>query len=262
MFASSQPQTHAFQRTGLPTTSRKNVNKENAQLPSKTPSRAGPSGPIKMGLGGAPGTFTRTGLGAKTNERNMMRRADEDIEPKRLFQASGKGLPSSRSLASMPVLKPKTPGPSRTLPPSSSRHMLRTPAPARAPKPAPTPLPSAQRTRRRSRASVTLTPEAPTTPAAGRWEEEASLDSIAAEGVAAVGIDAVEEGDEAEDYEVEYMPPKPIPRDWEPAWTPPDLSATLEGMLSRPPLWTMHDNVPLEALPELRVEVEEVVMRS
>ena len=67
MFASSQPLTHTHPSHRIhasQTTSKKNTNKENANaLPSKTPSRAGPSKLI-------PSTSTRLGLGVKTVDRN------------------------------------------------------------------------------------------------------------------------------------------------------------------------------------------------
>lgn len=61
---------------GHPTTSRKNVNKENAfALPSKTPSRNALGGPSQGGAllgkpGVTPGPSMRPGLGVKTEMRN------------------------------------------------------------------------------------------------------------------------------------------------------------------------------------------------
>lgn len=70
MFAPSHPLTHTshISRTySSQTTSKKNTNKENANaLPSKTPSRAGPSKLL-------PSTSVRNGLGVKTVERNENR---------------------------------------------------------------------------------------------------------------------------------------------------------------------------------------------
>lgn len=57
------PRTQTLHRTySSQTTSKKNVNKEN-NLPSKTPSRAGPAG-IGNGKLGVPGTSLRLGLGS------------------------------------------------------------------------------------------------------------------------------------------------------------------------------------------------------
>ena len=67
MFAPSYPLNHTqlLQRTYTSqTTSKKNINKENANvLPTKTPSRAGPSKLV-------PSTSVRFGLGEKAVERN------------------------------------------------------------------------------------------------------------------------------------------------------------------------------------------------
>lgn len=234
MFA--YPATHHFGRTyssinpsAHPTTSRKNVNKENAgALPSKTPSRAG-----KMLV---PSTSMRVGLGVKSTVKdgNVQQQSSRDgngkgndegigtfsrciindtnpclsfSEPKRLFTShpgsSKTGLPPSKSLSQLPSINSY---PSRT-PAARPRQALnlRTPAPVAEP---PTPLPSASRTRRRSRQSLTPLRQAPgpaefKTPApSGKWDEDISLGSIEVELAEVVEVD---EGDA--DEEVEYMPP-------------------------------------------------------
>jgi len=79
MFVSSHPLTHTghLSRTYSSQTTSKNTNKENANaLPSKTPSRAGPSKLV-------PSTSVRVGLGVKTVERNMNALVDQP--------ATGKG---------------------------------------------------------------------------------------------------------------------------------------------------------------------------
>lgn len=265
---------------GHPTTSRKNINKENAfALPSKTPSRinvykgdAGAAGPsYGGGAGGAPmmlgkpgvtpGPSTRPGLGVKTEARNRNALGDGtgqgggggsgggdkgkgkdvmDLGPKRLFASTTKpSIQPSRSQTFAPL---KTPA--RAPPPASTRTLqnIRTPAPRQQygfhnqlDVPAATPLPSATRARRKSRQSLNSSGSGSSTkdsvstplrpvrdafqtpgPAQHAWEEEHSLESIeeleATEPepqpeVLETMQEAVEEV-EAEQLEVEYMPPR------------------------------------------------------
>ncbi|KAI9632239.1 uncharacterized protein MKK02DRAFT_40543 [Dioszegia hungarica] len=168
---------HPTRTYGAPTTGRRKLavhNENNLDglggrgLPSKTPSRAGPSGPNgaagKAALLGS-ATVGRVGLGQKTEgkDRNVLsgqpgagvgkgKGKEEEIEPKRLF-ASTSTLPPSKSLSNLPFIPTKTPA----RPPPSSRKLPpnKTPAPSTfriAQDVSSTPLPSATR-RRRSRSS-------------------------------------------------------------------------------------------------------------
>ncbi|WVQ83470.1 hypothetical protein IAT38_005611 [Cryptococcus sp. DSM 104549] len=283
------PRTHQIHRTHTygslhPTTSKKNLNKENAHaLPSKTPSRVGG----KQLIG--PSTGVRMGLGVKTEgrDRNVLvqqqgggkgkGREGDDIEPKRLFangpSKSSTSIPPSKSLSSMPPIPSmphRTPAPRRAAPAPSNN--LRTPAPFTftshpAPVPAPTPLPSATRTRRRSRQSlsnISLTPlkssieqqEAPpqpnfVTPAPVRWDEEVSLGSVEVE-----GLEGVKEVEEEEDGDVEYMPPPVQELPYDPGWDVPDVTRIFTTLAAMPPLWMMDGEIT--EVPEL-VFVEESV---
>ncbi|KAK4686774.1 hypothetical protein P7C73_g3343, partial [Tremellales sp. Uapishka_1] len=238
------------------TTSKKNLNKENAHgLPSKTPSRAGPSeGPIKMGLGNGPPTGIRMGLGAKTvgRDKNVMIETNqlggkgkgkegEDIAPKRLFQSTSKQLPSSKSFGSFPLI------PSQRLPPSTSiSRNLRTPGPVHViEQSAPTPLPSAGRTRRRSRHSITpiksVEPsESFLTPGpSGRFDDEHN-NSLEIDAVVGLGEVAEVEEVGSED-ELEYMPPRAIELPYTPPWELPDLREIFVNLSALPPLWEPYD---------------------
>ncbi|WVN87239.1 uncharacterized protein L203_102416 [Cryptococcus depauperatus CBS 7841] len=239
---------------GHPTTSKKNVNKENAHaLPSKTPSRT--SGKPQVA---APQSM-RVGLGIKTEGRdhNMLQsqlgggkgkvKEMDDIEPKRLFANVSKGnAPPSNSFPSMssiPPLQARTPGPRRT----ALLPTLRTPAPSLRllVNPAPTPLPSATRARRRSRQSLTSTngstplktePEGKkqdfVTPAPIRWEEELSLGSVEVD-----HLEELEEVEEEEDGEPEYMPPPVQELPYNPGWEVPDFGELFGKLSSMPPMW-------------------------
>ena len=95
MFA-PQPRSQFTQRTysnlDRPTTTKKNLNKENddSKLPSKTPSRAGPSkiptttGHVELGKPGtsrkAPGTVNRDALGLKTGQKGKSVMQDAPAE--------------------------------------------------------------------------------------------------------------------------------------------------------------------------------------
>ena len=128
----------------------------------------------------------------------------------------------------MPFTQPKqqgqrTPAPSRRIPPSTSRNVLRTPAPGPVIPPSPTPLPSASRARRRSRQSLTPLQSSAsdlsfTTPLpSGRWDEEHSLDEInevADKLNLSTGLDEVVEEEEDSEDEIEYMPPKVVGEFW------------------------------------------------
>ncbi|WVF66913.1 hypothetical protein IAT40_001656 [Kwoniella sp. CBS 6097] len=273
------PRTHSVYHQ--PTTSKKNLNKENANsnaFPSKTPSRAGKSGAMGSGVG----TGMRMGLGVKTEgrDRNVLGgqvglgkgkgKADgSEIEPKRLFASTStkSSIPPSKSLSSMPTIpsvKPssnahKTPAPQRR-----TYQALRTPAPALLPDPAPTPLPSATRTRRRSRQSlsnISLTPIKAQieshfiTPAPVAWEEELSLGSI--EEVGHEVLEGVQEEPE-EDWELEYMPPPVEELPWTPAWDHPDLAQIFSTLSAMPPMWTMNDEPTIREVPPFEVEAEEL----
>ncbi|OCF42408.1 hypothetical protein I317_03783 [Kwoniella heveanensis CBS 569] len=267
-----------------PTTSKKNLNKENANanaFPSKTPSRAG-KGAALGGLGMGPGTGMRMGLGVKTEgrDRNVLGgqvgagkgkgKADgSEIEPKRLFASTStkSTIPPSKSLSSMPTIpsgKPaanahKTPAPQRR-----TYQALRTPAPALLPDPAPTPLPSATRTRRRSRQSlsnISLTPIKAqieshfVTPAPVAWEEELSLGSI--EEVGHEVLQGVQE--ETEEYiEPEYMPPPVEELPWTPAWEHPDLGQIFTTLTAMPPMWTINDEPTIRDIPPFEAISEEL----
>lgn len=113
----------------------------------------------------------------------------------------------------IPSLPTRTPAPRRNAP--SQSQTLRTPAPTlKFAEPQPTPLPSATRTRRRSRQSLSNTPgkgdlgldkqrgQQFVTPAPVKWEEELSLGSVEVE-----HLEGLEELEEEEDGEPEYMPP-------------------------------------------------------
>lgn len=153
-------------------------------------------------------------------------------EPKRLFASSSKhSIQPSKSQTFAPL---KTPA--RAPPPASTRTLqnIRTPAPRqhsvfREPIEAPvqTPLPSATRSRRRSRQSLNssasgsstkegATPSRPTrdafqTPAPGsRWDESLPNEGEA-QGQQAELLETMQETVEeveAQDWDVEYMPPR------------------------------------------------------
>ncbi|WVQ94704.1 hypothetical protein IAU59_001784 [Kwoniella sp. CBS 9459] len=283
------PRTHSVYHQ--PTTSKKNLNKENANanvFPSKTPSRPGKNA---MGTGMGMGTAMRMGLGLKTEgrDRNVLGggagsggqagagkgkgKADgSDIEPKRLFASTStkSSLPPSKSLSSMPTIPPsgktttttnahRTPAPQRR-----TYQALRTPAPALLPDPAPTPLPSATRTRRRSRQSlsnISLTPIKAqieshfVTPAPVAWEEELSLGSI--EEVGHEVLQGVQEEQE-EDWEPEYMPPPVEELPWAPAWDHPDLAQIFSILSALPPMWTISDEPTIKEVPPFEATSEEI----
>ncbi|WVQ92191.1 hypothetical protein IAS59_005999 [Cryptococcus gattii] len=258
-----------------PTTSKKNVNKENAHaLPSKTPSRIGG----KQLIG--PATGIRMGLGVKTEgrDRNVLQKQIEgkgkglemdEIEPKRLFVNSSKdSIPSSKSLASMPPipsLPTRTPAPRRNIP--SQSQTLRTPAPTlKFAETQPTPLPSASRTRRRSRQSLSSTPDKGylssdkqkgqqfVTPAPVRWEEELSLGSVEVE-----HLEGVKELEEEDDGELEYMPPPVQELPYDPGWEVPDLKEIFGKIATMPLLFGIGNEMPEP--PELIFQEEEIDRR-
>ncbi|OWZ65365.1 hypothetical protein AYX15_03088 [Cryptococcus neoformans] len=270
------PRTIHTHRTYIhPTTSKKNVNKENDHaLPSKTPSRM--SGKQLIG----PATGMRMGLGVKTEgrDRNVLQqqvegkakgREVDEIEPKRLFVNSSKdSIPPSKSLSSMPPipsLPTRTPAPRRNAP--SQSQTLRTPAPTlKFAEPQPTPLPSAARTRRRSRQSLSNTPgkgdlgldkqrgQQFVTPAPVKWEEELSLGSVEVE-----HLEGLEELEEEEDGEPEYMPPPVQELPYDPGWDVPDLKEIFGKIATMPLLFGIGNEMPKP--PELIFQEEEVGLR-
>ncbi|EIW66168.1 hypothetical protein TREMEDRAFT_65770 [Tremella mesenterica DSM 1558] len=268
MFAPA-PRSHFIPRTYTTTvhphtTARKKTNKEN-DLPTKTPSRAGPT----TGVLKTVNTGIRAGLGTTVQrDRNIVHvDSHEDIGPKRLFQSTNKPQPSdsmkpSKSLTFSqhihPVQHTKTPGPKQK---SLQQNRLRTPGPGiQVKQPDPAPLPSAARTRRRSRQSISLTPaqaeKSYQTPAPShKWEDEISLGSIeeGLEGLQMEGEGKMFEVTGEED--VEYMPPKMQEIPYSPPWGHVDYVSQLERLASLPPLWSPSDDTSF-VMPDLDFQIE------